>query len=259
MKFYAPKSMNFKHLALLMVSLLMFNCKQRKLDLKTIEGQRISVDSTLHSNESIEAFIAPYRNHIEKDLSTVLAYATGTLSKYDGKRNTSIGNLMADIVKIQTNPVFKQRTGHDIDAVILNNGGIRSTIPEGNITPRTAYNVMPFENEVVVVGLKKVAFDRAIKFLLKTEKPHPIGGLELVADRDGNLLSAKINGGEIDPNRTYYVATSDYLFHGGDNMKFFKQNEGFYDLDYKIRNAMMDYFKKIDTIRPKIDDRFIIK
>jgi hypothetical protein len=42
-------------------------------------------------------------------------------------------------------------------------------------------------------------------------------------------------------------------------MTFFQPNEGFYDLDYKIRNAMIDYFKKTDTINPVIDDRFIIK
>ena len=33
-------------------------------------------------------------------------------------------------------------------------------------------------------------------------------------------------------------------------------NDTVYTLDYKIRNAMIDYFKKVDTINPKLDDRF---
>ena len=39
-------------------------------------------------------------------------------------------------------------------------------------------------------------------------------------------------------------------------MRFFKPNDSVYYLDYKIRNAMIDYFKKADTINPKIDNRF---
>ncbi|HMC02386.1 MAG TPA: hypothetical protein VKN14_15205, partial [Flavobacteriaceae bacterium] len=57
--------------------------------------------------------------------------------------------------------------------------------------------------------------------------------------------------------KTYYVATNDYLYSGGDNMTFFKPNDSLYDLNYKIRNALIDYFKKTDTIKPVIDDRFI--
>ena len=53
------------------------------------------------------------------------------------------------------------------------------------------------------------------------------------------------------------MATNDYLYNGGGNMTFFKPNEGLYNLDYKIRNLLIDYFKKVDTINPVIDDRFI--
>jgi len=53
------------------------------------------------------------------------------------------------------------------------------------------------------------------------------------------------------------VATNDYLFNGGNDMTFFKPNESLYNLNYKIRNVLIDYFKKVDTINPVIDDRFI--
>ncbi|GAL80131.1 5'-nucleotidase [Algibacter lectus] len=39
-------------------------------------------------------------------------------------------------------------------------------------------------------------------------------------------------------------------------MTFFKTNDSLYVLDYKIRNALIDKFMKLDTINPVIDDRF---
>ena len=70
-------------------------------------------------------------------------------------------------------------------------------------------------------------------------------------------MDAKIKGEKIKQNKTYYVATSDYLYNGGDNMRFFKPNDSVYYLNYKIRNAIIDKFYKLDTINPVIDDRFI--
>jgi len=79
----------------------------------------------------------------------------------------------------------------------------------------------------------------------------------LVLDETFNVKSVSIGGQPLDPNRTYFVATNDYLYAGGDNMDFFKSNDSLYDLDYKVRNVLLDYFKKKDTLNPMIDDRFI--
>ena len=164
---------------------------------------------------------------------------------------------MADAVYEQANPVFKARTGKDIDIVILNHGGIRSIISKGNITTRTAFKLMPFENSLVVVALKGSQIDSLINFLVQNKTAHPISKLKLSIDKNFNVVSATIKGNNLDTNKTYYVATNDYLFNGGNDMTFFKPNEGLYNLDYKIRNVLIDYFKKVDTINPVIDDRFI--
>ncbi len=241
------------------ILLIAFGCKSEKLHLNKIEGQRLDINQTVSPNADIEAFIAPYKNRIESDLDSVLAYAVDTYSKNDGELNTAIGNLMADIVRTQGNIVFNKRTGHTIDVVILNHGGIRAEIPKGPVSARTAYNVMPFENEIVVTGLKGEKIDEAIDYLVSRKRANPIAGLKIVVDKNYNLISATINDEKINPNKIYYFATSDYLYNTGDNMTFFQPNEEFYEIDYKIRNAMIDYFKKADTIAPVIDDRFIIK
>ena len=40
-------------------------------------------------------------------------------------------------------------------------------------------------------------------------------------------------------------------------MDFFKKSDTLYDLNYKIRNVLLDYFSKNDTLNPTIDQRFI--
>ena len=249
--------MNFKHLLVFILSILVFNCKQHKFYLTKIEAKQIQITDSLTIDPEIESFIKPYREHIKKDLDSVLAYSVGTYSKSDGELNTAIGNFMADAVFDEANPVFKSRTGNNIDLVILNHEGIRSIISKGKITTRTAFELMPFENSIVVVAVKGTQIDSLVNYLSKAKKAHPISKLKLTINQNFDVVETLINGEKTDPNKTYYVATNDYLFNGGDNMTFFKPNEGLFVLNYKIRNALIDNFKKVDTINPVKDDRFI--
>ena len=250
-------NMRFTHLFFLLYIGVFFSCKQSHLQLTKIEAKRIDVNDSLLVDSKIEAFINPFRERINKDLDSVLSYSVGTFSKTDGALNTAIGNYMADAVYDEANPIFKNRTGYDIDMVLLNHGGIRSILSKGNITKRTAFELMPFENSIVVVALQKPQIDSLIIYLSKAKRAHPISKLKLTLDNDFEILEAKIKGNDINPNKTYYVATNDYLYNGGDNMTFFKTNDSLYVLDYKIRTALIDNFMKNDTINPVRDDRFL--
>ncbi|MDT0557533.1 5'-nucleotidase [Ichthyenterobacterium sp. W332] len=248
--------MTFKHFLILFLALGIVSCK-KEIHLNKIEGKRIEINDSLSSDVDIEAYIKPYREHVNNDLDSIIAYALDTYSKRDGELNTAIGNLMADIVYEQGNAVFNKRTGKDIDFVLLNHGGIRSIISKGQITSRTAYEVMPFDNAIVVVDLKGEQVKELLDYLAEAKRAHPISKLELILDNDYNIISSKVKDNAIDFTKNYYVATNDYLYNGGDRMNFFKTNDSLYVLDYKVRNALIDYFKKVDTLNPKIDNRFI--
>ncbi|WP_411768869.1 5'-nucleotidase C-terminal domain-containing protein [Winogradskyella sp. A3E31] len=245
-----------KIIGLACFSIIIISCKN-EVHIDKIEGKRISISDSLESNSAIEAYIKPYREHVNNDLDSVLAYSAETYDKTNGDLNTAIGNFMADAVYEQANPVFKSRTDQQIDMVLLNYGGIRSIISKGPITARTAYEVMPFENSIVVVAMKGPQIQELISYLANSRGADPISGLQLTLTPNGEVASSTINNEPIDENRTYYVATNDYLYNGGGNMTFFQKNEGLTVLDYKIRNALIDYFKKIDTLQPVIDNRFI--
>ena len=238
------------------ILLLITSCGDN-LQLFKAETSRIEINSEINVDSTILKFIEPYKKNIDKDLFTTFAYSTYNLDKKDGELNTAIGNMMADAVLELSSPVFKLKKNKNIDFVLLNYGGIRSIISKGNINEKTAYNLMPFENEVVVTKLIGKDIYELIDYLRIVKRAHPISGLKLELDKNYELINAKINNKNIDIKKYYYVATSDFLLNGGDKMDFFNKSLENTFLDYKIRDLLIDYFIKMDTLKPKIDNRFI--
>ena len=80
--------MNYKQFILSLLVLSAISCKEQNKHLYRIEGRQITINDSLQTNSEIEAFIKPYREHITKDLDSVLAYSVDTYSKSDGDFNT---------------------------------------------------------------------------------------------------------------------------------------------------------------------------
>lgn len=250
-------SLNALKYVLFTLLLSVLSCQQNNSK-NTIQGKRIEINDSIKANAQLEAFIKPYKERVNSSLDSIISYAPKTYTKKDGELNTAIGNLMAEAVYEEANPIFKKRTGNSIDFALLNYGGIRSIISKGTVTLRTAYEVMPFENALVVVALKGSVLNNMMTYLTRAKRAHPISKqLQIILNEDYSLKSALLNKKPIQDNKIYYVATSDYLYHGGDNMKFFGSNTGVTILDYKIRNVLIDYFQKKDTLNPQKDNRFI--
>ncbi len=249
--------LKIKQFVVIVTIIFLASCKEKAVSITQIAASQMAIDASYQSADSLENFIAPYRERMGQVMDSTLAYAPKTLTKEDGGLNTSAGNLMADIILEQSNPVFHSRTGQNVDFVVMNHGGIRAPISKGKVTTRTAFEVMPFENNITVVELSGSAVRELVYFLINAKRPHPIGGLQIVLDKSGDLESISIQGEPFDEDRNYFVATSNYLVQGGDNMGFFKDGLSFTEIDYLIRNAMIDYFKKADTLKATVDDRFI--
>ena len=235
---------------------LVLSCDNSK-KLVTTGVQNISINKEIEAVKEIEDIIAPYKVNLDKTMNEVLSFSVDTYSKNNGDYNTAVGNMMADAVFELTSPLFRNRTGKNIDMVLLNHGGIRANLPKGNITTKTAYSLMPFENSVVVTALKGSVILEMTNYLKSFKKAHPISGLELVLNADNSYRKILVGGKSVESEKTYYVATNDYLYKGGDRMDFFKKSDTLYDLNYKIRNVLLDYFSKNDTLNPTTDRRFI--
>jgi 2',3'-cyclic-nucleotide 2'-phosphodiesterase (5'-nucleotidase family) len=248
--------LNFKLFVLFVTILSLASCAFSELKLNEIAVSKLPVTDTVIKNDAVENFIAPYRDHINEVLDKPLSYSPETLSKQSGSLNTKIGNLMADIVREETNYFLEKKGMSEVDMSLLNFGGIRSGITAGHVSERTAYEVMPFENTIVVVTLSGKPLTDMIDYLVREKVAHPFSGLMIILNPDGSLKEAYINERPIDFSKTYRVATSNFLYGGGDGMDFFKAGTNLLETGYLIRNAMTDYFRKTDTLKAKIDNRF---
>jgi len=223
-----------------------------KLQLIQTEIETLTDDEfTCLKNWINELDAQQWENQIEEDSNSGrldFLIEESLLEKSKGQWQTNIGDFLADITLDKTNPIFKKRENLDIDICILNHGGIRSILPKGNVTTRTAFEIMPFENTTVVVALKGEQVAEFVDYFIKEKKPHPISGITFTIDETNKPKDILVKDKPLDLTKTYYVVTSDYLSGGGDSMNFFKKNIKVYDLDYKLRNILIDYFKDVDVI-----------
>jgi 2',3'-cyclic-nucleotide 2'-phosphodiesterase (5'-nucleotidase family) len=238
-----------KSFFLLVLVILTVACVEQKNVISNVETKKIEILENYPQQTEIENFIKPYRDHIDKDLNQVLAYNPENMDKKDGKWQTNIGNLMADICFQRGNIVFNKRENKSMDFCLLNHGGIRSILPKGAITTKVAFQIMPFENSLYILELKGEQVIELVNYIVSEKKPHPLSGLTFIIGKDNLPKNIMIQGKPLDVNKIYFVGTNDYLANGGDNMNFLKKNVGSHDMDYKLRNILIDYLQEVDTVK----------
>lgn len=216
----------------------------------TFSNQQI--DSILVADKEAFEMIAPYKKELDGEMSKVISYTEIDLHK-DGF-NSPLANLNCDMILEETNLIYEKSHHQKVDMCLLNHGGIRRTFLKGNLTVKNVYELMPFENMAVVVTLSGKQVAEMIDYLSNTDKGHPISGLKFQA---GNLGSLQINGVPFNENRTYTIVTNDYLQKGGDQMNFLSSPVKLENLDVKLRDMMLDYFKKHDSIIVNLEDRIL--
>lgn len=243
---------------ILFALLLLFSCKKEKLSLTKITANTIAIDSTIISSLNIDSIIAPYNNTLTAEMEKVLTFTSKDLVRFDGEMQSTLGNLMADLCYEIANPIFKEKTNQNIDFAMFNYGGIRAGIPKGEVTTENAFNLMPFENELVVAEIKGEKVIELVNYFIKGKRAHPLSKhIRLIVEREDYQLN--INGIPFDKDKIYSVLTSDYLQNGGDRMNFFANPKKLTKLDVKVRDAILTYFEKVDELNPVIDNRVILK
>lgn len=245
-----------KKIIILFFTILLFvNCKSDPQNLVKIEGKLLPITEEISSKKEIEEFIQPFKEKVETEMNTVLSFTSKDLVRTDGTLESSLGNLMADMCYERANEVFVSKFGKNIDFAMFNYGGIRAGIPKGEITYENAFKLMPFENSLVVVELTAEKVAALADYLVSQNKAHPLSKqVNLVIAT--NQYELKIDNQPLDNSKTYFVVTSDYLQHGGDNMTFFKDPVNLFKLDYKVRDAIIDYLNETDEVGVELDGRF---
>ncbi len=210
------------------------------------------VGSEVKEDRRLLAMLKPYADEVKARLSEVIGYAERPfLYRYARRKETPLGDLVADSMLW-----FTRRLG--VDFAIQNGGGIRDNLEPGPITMRDIYDILPFENTVVVLSLTgkdiEAVFDRIGAVTRgRGAFPQVSEGLRFTINqqkkRCENIL---IHGRPVDPARVYRVATNSYLANGGDGYFVFRDAEEKYDTSMLQRDVLIRYIRSLGgRIRPK--------
>jgi 2',3'-cyclic-nucleotide 2'-phosphodiesterase (5'-nucleotidase family) len=243
--------MILRRLAIVILQLFLLACG-RHYNREKQEFAKYSLREKEESRQFSDS-ISRYRLKVEAETGRVIAFSENELVK-DGAE-TNLGNFVCDALMHAAETKF---TGEKMDAVILNRGGLRASLPKGEIKVGHIFELMPFENEMVILTIKG---SELFKFLaLLPEKKHPFSGFKVKIEKE-QLKEVTINGAEIDREKNYRIITSDYLAGGGDGFTFFVgapvKSSG-----QKIRDAIIEYCEYLSsrkqTVKAYTDGRLEI-
>lgn len=172
---------------------------------------REAVDSSTYK------VILPYKKDHDAQMAQVLATSTDAFVKADVE--STLGNLFCDAVLDETKLLLGKDSGM-LDAAVFNKGGLRNSLPKGNITVGNIFELMPFDNQVVLLRLSGAQFTDMCNQIAQ-KGGIPVGGIRMTI-KENFAKDITVRGKAFDPSRDYWVVTSDYLANGGDNYVFFK-------------------------------------
>lgn len=152
----------------------------------------------------------------------------------DRFRSGGLGNWLAD--------AFRRRSGADV--ALHNRGGIRKGLAPGPLTRRDLFEVMPFDNTLVVLELSGAELESVLARALtgKERANLELSGLlveyRLDAEGRSQFVRAWHDGLPLDPARRYRLATNSFLARGGDRLLQELGERGFEDSGLLIREVL---------------------
>ena len=178
-------------------------------------------------------------------------------------RESIFGNLIAD--------AMRQAVGADVG--FTNGGGIRGdrTYEAGTtLTRKDILTELPFGNVTVLMSLSgadlRAALENAVSRVEdKSGRFAQVSGMRFTYNpaqpKGSRILEVIVGGKPLDKNRTYTLATTDYLARGGDEYESLKKGKLIVDAlgGTLMASQVIDYIAKLGTVAPKIEGRIEAK
>ena len=237
-----------------------FACKP---PIKIIIAQNIAVKN---NNISIDSnsfyFLKPFSDSLNSVLNVKLAFTDSNLNtvrpgkikqRIQIEKNANLGRVLSDYLLHEGSRYTLNTMGFPCHFALINHGGIRSSIPKGEITNKSIYEIMPFENEMVILELSGRQMDSLLSYL-STKNIAAVSGLELQII--GNTYTKAIIAGlPFDSRRSYWIVANDFIQKGGDFFTMLKYPKQIIRTGIKLRTIFYDGFKSEFIENQKINPR----
>ncbi len=227
-------------------------------------------DYELRSTADVEGAraIAAKVEKRRKSLDRSLDIAVGTTTTELDTRRASVrsgenafGNLVAD--------AMRAAVGADIG--LTNGGGIRgdTIYPAGSeITGKLVLTELPFGNKTVKLALSgariREAIEHGVGDVENTSGAFPhVSGLTFSFDasrpKGQRVVEVAVGGAPLEDDRTYTLATNDFLAGGGDRYTMFQTAERRIDArDGSFMAAqVMEFVEIVGTVSPALEGRIV--
>lgn len=235
---------------ILLLFVQLYSCKSKHIVSEKPTSSLYVLDSSIQVNPAAINLIVPYKKELDSLMSLSVAEAAYPITKT--LPESLLGNLITDVIKNH----YEKQSNTKIDAVILNQGGLRIELPQGTITRSMVFELMPFDNELVVFSMKGKDLISVLDHIAD-KGGMPIAGIQM-GIKDNKAINIKVNGVALNEATIYSIATSDYLLNGGDKFNFSAIDNTTYT-KVKIRDLIMESFVEMKKagklLSPQLDQR----
>jgi 2',3'-cyclic-nucleotide 2'-phosphodiesterase (5'-nucleotidase family) len=221
--------------------------------LASIDRTRILIDSRYdaHPDAAAAAFIQPYEHTVDSLMKPVVGSTAEPMIAHQPESNLS--NLLSDIL-VWGGEEFNEKP----DFGVYNMGGIRASLPQGDITYGDVLNVAPFENHICFLTLSGEKTLQLFREMAARGGEGVSHSVRMVITKDGKLKSVTVNGAPVDSQKSYRIATLDYLAQGNDGLAAFKDKTDAVSPDdeaHDVRYIIVNYFKHLKAQGKAVDTK----
>ena len=241
--------------------LMLASCAPKQYQIASVERTRIIVDSRFDENPDQKAaeFLAPFKRINDSIMGPVVGQVAHNM--HATRPESDLSNLVSDIL------VWASKDYNEQPVLgIYNMGGIRADLTKGSVTYGDVLDIAPFENKICFTTLSGEQMMQLFCQIAHRGGEGVSSGVELVITADGQLVSARLHGKEIDPKADYRIATINYLLEGNDGMPALKTGKNTIAPDAPSNNTrflIMNYFRdkqaKGEIVDSKVEGRIKIQ
>ncbi len=229
---------------------LVYSRQEKKVIASTVRALEVPVKDAILDPE-IAAIVNSSQSEIAPVKNVPLGKTVEALS-HDRYGLSVLGQWSSDVM----------RSVAKADIAFQNGGGLRTSIPAGDITMGNLYEVMPFDNTLVTMDLTGEQVLAVLNHGINNAKLGTVqfSGLQVMVDSNNpfgsQVIEVRLNDGSfLEPSATYRIVTNDFMAAGGDEYFMLKQGKNITDTFIPVRDALAEAIRKAGTLRVQFDGR----
>lgn len=212
--------------------------------------QMICLDSTYDAkiDPKLAKYVDKKRHQMEKQMQVVIGHTDAELESFAPE--SPLSNFLTDLLLNEASNYIKDTMFDNMDMSMLNFGGIRTSMPAGDVTVGNIFSISPFDNYLTFIALKGSELRKALsRFTDKFNAPYSGAVITYKNNKPTQIL---VQGKPLDDNRIYKFVTVDFIADGGDHLLEGVQYEKVEKTSTTLRDFLIAELKAMNARGEKI-------